>query len=84
MTLSIEDSATEKAISELAAATGETVATAVRRAAEERLERLRRRPVTGGLAAELLAIGRQCAALPDRDGRTPDQILGYDEQGLPS
>lgn len=35
------------------------------------------------LKEELLAIGKHCAALPLLDSRTPDQILGYNEQGLP-
>jgi antitoxin VapB len=37
----------------------------------------------GSLAAELLEIGQRCAALPDLDPRTPDEILGYDANGLP-
>jgi antitoxin VapB len=83
MPLNIKDPATEKSVRELAALTGETVTTAVRRAAEERLQRVRR--VRGGrsLAAELLEIGTRCAALPDVDTRTADEILGYDEHGLP-
>jgi antitoxin VapB len=36
------------------------------------------------LATEILEIGRRCAALPDLDMRPPDEILGYDEHGLPS
>jgi len=32
---------------------------------------------------ELLRIGRECAALPVLDARPPDEILGYDEAGLP-
>ncbi len=35
------------------------------------------------LAGELLAIGRHCAASPLLDKRTPEQILGYNAQGLP-
>jgi len=35
------------------------------------------------LAEELLAIGRHCAASPLLDKRTPEQILGYNAQGLP-
>ena len=31
---------------------------------------------------ELLAIARRIAS-PDRDARSPDEILGYDERGLP-
>jgi antitoxin VapB len=36
------------------------------------------------LAAEILEIGMRCAALPDLDQRGADEILGYDEAGLPS
>jgi antitoxin VapB len=84
MPLNIKDESTERAVRELAALTGETVTTTVRRAAEERLQRVRRGRAGGSLAAELLAIGQRCAALPDIDQRTPDEILGYDEHGLPA
>jgi antitoxin VapB len=67
----------------LAAVTGESVTAAVRRAAEERLQRVRRQPAGRSLAEEILEIGRRCAALPDLDTRTADEILGYDEAGLP-
>ena len=83
MALNIKDAATEKSVRELAALTGETVTTAVRRAAEERLRRLRRERGGRSLAAELLEIGKRCAALPDLDTRTADEIVGYDEHGLP-
>jgi antitoxin VapB len=36
------------------------------------------------LKEELPAIGRRCAALPVLDARTPEEILGYDENGLPT
>ena len=62
---------------------GESVTTAVRRAAEERLQRVRRRQSGRSLAAEILEIGKRCAALPDLDARTADELLGYDEYGLP-
>jgi antitoxin VapB len=83
MPLNIKDPVAEKFVRELAAAAGESVTTAVRRAAEERLQRVRRRQSGRSLAAEILEIGRRCAALPDRDLRTADEILGYDEHGLP-
>jgi len=81
--LNIKDPATEKFVRELAAVAGESVTTAVRRAAEERLQRVRRQRAGRSLAAEILEIGRRCAALPDLDTRTADEILGYDEHGLP-
>lgn len=82
MPLSIKDPTTERSVRELASLTGESVTVAVRRAAEERLQRVRAR---GGrsLAQELLEIGRRCAALPDLDNRTADEIVDYDEDGLP-
>lgn len=36
-----------------------------------------------GLADEIRGIGDRCATLPVLDARTPDEILDYDEQGLP-
>jgi antitoxin VapB len=83
MPLNIKDPATEKLVRELAALTGETVTTTVRRAAEERLQRVRRGQTGRSLAAEILEIGKRCASLPDLDTRTADEILGYDEHGLP-
>jgi antitoxin VapB len=83
MPLNIKDPAAEKFVRELAAAAGESVTTAVRRAAEERLQRVRRQQSGRSLAAEILEIGKRCAALPDLDARTADEILGYDEHGLP-
>jgi len=34
------------------------------------------------LPQRLHAIGAHCAGLPDRDTRTPDEIAGYDENGM--
>ena len=67
MPLNIKDRATEQSVRELAGLTGESVTTAVCRAAEERLQRVRRDGAAGSLTAELLEIGRRCAALPDLD-----------------
>ena len=33
---------------------------------------------------EMMAIARHCAALPILDNRSADEILGYDENGLPT
>ena len=82
MALNIKDPEAEKFVRELAAATGEGITTAIRKAAQERLQRLRKGS-SGGLAAQLLTIGARCAALPDLDQRSVEEILGYDERGLP-
>ena len=88
--LEVSEAATEESafdrdglVRELAAATGEGLTEAVRRAVEERLLRVRRDRGRGGLKEDLLAIGAHCAALPEIDDRAPDVILGYDEHGLP-
>ena len=82
MALNIKDPLAEKRVRELARATGEGITTAVRKAAEERLDRIRRKRGRS-LADELVAIGARCAALPDLDERSADDILDYDEHGLP-
>ena len=84
MPLNIKDPATEKVVRDLVALTGETVTTAVHRAAEERLRRVRQHQGGRSLASELLEIGEHCASLPDLDPRPADEILGYDKNGLPS
>jgi antitoxin VapB len=56
---------------------------AIRKALAERLERERlRRGGSTRLADRLMEIGRHCAALPDIDTRSPDEIVGYDETGM--
>jgi len=82
MALNIKDPVAERYVRELAAATGEGITTAIRKAAQERLQRVRK-DSPGRLAAQLTAIGARCAALPDLDARSADEILDYDEHGLP-
>ena len=50
------------------------------------LEQLqKRKPVDDPtLVEDLLAIARHCQALPILDDRSEDDILGYDENGIPS
>jgi len=83
MALSIKDPATEKSVRELAAATGEGLTMAIKRAAEERLQRVRRSR-DASLLGDIMAIAAHCAALPDLDTRSAEEILGYDEHGLPT
>jgi hypothetical protein len=43
----------------------------------------RRRGKSGGFAERLNQIAKGCTALPDLDPRRPDEIIGYDEFGVP-
>lgn len=85
MALNFKDSETDKLARQVAKLTGESLTEAVRKALAERLERERRRraPVTKGLAERLDQIARHCASLPDYDTRSPEEIIGYDEHGVP-
>jgi len=83
MALNIRNPETERLAADLAEQTGESKTEAVTRALRERLARLRRDRQGQSLADELEAIARHCAELPVIDPRTPDEILGYDDRGLP-
>lgn len=83
MVLNIKDAETDRLARELAAEAGESITVATRRALEERLARIRaRRAVTGAVPGldEYIRRGRDRAVL---DRRSADDILGYDERGLP-
>jgi antitoxin VapB len=84
MPLSIKDPEADRLARAVAARTGETLTQAVITALRERLAREERRTEDADtLVDEVLEIGRHCAALPVRDPRPPDALLGYDERGLP-
>ena len=83
MALNIRNPEAEKLAATLSKLTGETKTEAVTRALRDRLSRLRRERVRRSLADELDEIARHCASLPLLDSRAPDEILGYDEHGVP-
>ena len=83
MAMSIKSLEVERLAREVATKTGESLTGAIQKALEERLERLqaeRRRQV---IRTQLDDILRRVDRLPVVDSRTPDEILGYDENGLP-
>jgi antitoxin VapB len=83
--LNLKSQRARDAASALVELTGESVTEAVTVAIEERRARERRTRMTREERIDaLLEIGRRYAALPDKDTRTADEILGYDENGLPT
>ena len=82
MPINIKDPETDQLARRLATLTGESITVAIKTALREHIERDER---TRGKASyeELLAIATRIASRIDRDGRTPDEIIGYDERGLP-
>ncbi|MDQ2080219.1 type II toxin-antitoxin system VapB family antitoxin [Xanthobacteraceae bacterium Astr-EGSB] len=83
MALSIKDPETERLARSLARLTGESITAATRRAIEERLRRIGGQSRKAILLEELAEIRRRWSAIPVVDNRTPKDILGYDEHGLP-
>ena len=83
MHLNIKNDEAHKLASELADLTGESLTAAVTLALRERLARERRRRRPDRIVAQLMKIGSRYAALADT-GRSSDEILGYDEHGLPT
>lgn len=84
MALNIRNPETEKLAATLAKLTGETKTEAVTKALRDRLTRLRRDRSSNRLADELDAIACHCASLPVLDPRSADDIIGYDQRGVPS
>lgn len=82
MALNIKDPETDRLARELAELSGLPITTAVREAIEERLTilRLRSRTAPPGLE-EIITRGRSRTTL---DTRQEDEILGYDDHGLPA
>ncbi len=85
MALSLKDPETDSLARQVAALTGETLTEAVRRSLAERLrsERIKRghRVIDRAAVDALLA---RFDALPVLDDRSADDIIGYDENGLPA
>ena len=85
MALSLKDPKTDRLARQVAKLTGETLTDAVRTALAERLERERlKRGHRPANHEEIRALVQQFASLPVLDDRTDDEIIGYDENGLPA
>ena len=84
MALNIKDGETDRLARELARITGESITVAARVAIAERLQRVRSMyalRANESALREIIDRGRARALL---DARPVDEILGYDEHGLPS
>lgn len=83
MALSIKNAEAERLARELARATGESLTQAVTRALRDRLVRETGRADHATLAGDLRRIREAYVELPLLDDRTADEIIGYDEFGIP-
>ena len=83
MPLSIKNDDTERLARKVAEATGETLTEAIHRALEDRWRRLTSKRHTRVLNTQIEELLRRVDSLPTLDARRDDEILGYDENGLP-
>ena len=82
MALSIKSDEADQLARELAAETGETLTEAVVIALRERLDREHGRHAAS-MRTRLARLAADVAALPVADSRAPEEIIGYDDAGLP-
>ncbi|MBI4774174.1 MAG: type II toxin-antitoxin system VapB family antitoxin [Deltaproteobacteria bacterium] len=83
MAISIRNARAERLAREVAAESGENLTQAIIHALEERLERLKGRRMVSDTAQEIMKISERCSMLPDQDPRSPEEILDYDDFGVP-
>jgi len=83
MALSIKHPEADRLARELARQTGESLTEAVLNALRERLKREQGNGDAARVLEEFRAIRERMARYPVLDHRSPDEILGYDENGIP-
>ena len=81
--LNIKNPEADKLARALAQKTGASITEVIIQALREKLLREQGRHAPEELKEALLDIGKRCAALPDRDTHSSEDILGYDDAGLP-
>jgi antitoxin VapB len=84
MPISIKNDQAELLARKLAELTGESLTDAILTALAERYDRLRRARSGRSLADELNEIALRCATRPVISELNADEILGYDESGVPT
>jgi antitoxin VapB len=83
MALSIKNAETERLARELARITGGSLTDVITDALRDRLVRETGRGRDSTLGDDIRRIQREVAGLPVLDDRSPDELVGYDEDGLP-
>ncbi len=86
MPLNVKNDEAHRLAKELAELTGKSITDAVTKALKDAVAKARvsHRSDVERIIAEVDEIAAHCASLPILDARSPEEILGYDERGLPS
>ena len=83
MPLSIKNAELERLARQLADETGESITEVIREALEQKARRVKKQRQQRVLASQIAEIFHRLDAMPRLDTRTDDEILGYDEHGIP-
>ncbi|HEX8374386.1 MAG TPA: type II toxin-antitoxin system VapB family antitoxin [Geminicoccaceae bacterium] len=84
MTIDIKDRETEALLDEIRTATGKEVGDILRDLARQEAERIRKERDFEERVRRLEEISVRAAAKIPKDAPSPDEIIGYDEWGLPA
>lgn len=83
MAFSIKNNEADRLVREVMKLTGENLTEAIVNALQERLKRVRGRRQILSVEERLNQILQRVDALPELEHRSADEIIGYDENGLP-
>lgn len=83
MPLNIKNPEADELARALAQVRGRSITDVVIESLRESLARESARVKPRSLKEELREIGKRCASLPVLDPRSPDEIIGYDDIGVP-
>jgi len=83
MPISIKNPETEQLARELAKETGESITEVITKSLQDRLQRVRGRRRAHSLSEKVEDILQRLDALPRLDKRSDDEILGYNQLGVP-
>jgi antitoxin VapB len=83
MPLSIKNEEVERLTRAIAAETGESLTSAILTALQDRWERMKGRQQVPDLRQEIKRIQDRMACLERLDDGTDEEILGYDQDGVP-
>jgi antitoxin VapB len=83
MPISIKNPHTEQLARQLAKETGETITEVITKSLQDRLQRVHGRRTAQPLKEQVADILQRLDALPILSTASEDEILGYDENGIP-
>jgi antitoxin VapB len=83
MALSIKNEKVERLTRKVASVTGESLTEAILTALEERWQRLKSKRRSHALSGQIEDLLRRVDNLPTLNTRSADEIIGYDDHGLP-